>query len=84
MHASSLDMSQLNSSAQYMVLRTFTDFYHNEFREGEILTFLEYNFLPYHGGYTIVFHEKTLYLQEQVNANILNSFGAYFRQMTGP
>jgi hypothetical protein len=84
MQASSLDISQLNSSAQYMVLRTFTDFYHNEFREGEILTFLENHFLPYHSGYTIVFREKTLFLQEQENADILNSFGAYCRQMPGP
>lgn len=53
------------------------DFYHNEFREDEILTFVQYHFLPYEAGYTVVFEERNLYLQEQKNANILESLEDY-------
>lgn len=42
-----------------------------------MLTFLEVNFLPYHGGYTVVFKEKNLYLQEQENAEMLDALGNY-------
>ena len=70
---------QLKKAAQYRVSRDFTDFYNNPFRQGERLTFVEYHFLPYHGGYTIVFQEKNLYLQEQENTNILDALGDYLR-----
>ena len=72
-----LDIHRLEKAAQYQVCQTFTDFYHNLFNEGEKLTFVQFHFLPYHGGYTIVFKERNLYLQEEENANILNSLGDY-------
>lgn len=68
----------LKQGSQYSVQREFFDFYHNEFTYGELLTFVELHFLPYHGGYTVVFQEKLLYLQEEQNSNILNSLGDYF------
>jgi hypothetical protein len=71
------NIHQLKKAAQYQVKRDFTDFYKNEFRQGELLTFIEYHFLPYHGGYTFAFEERHLYLQEQENANILDSLGDY-------
>lgn len=70
----SLDVQHLKRSVQYQVCRTFTDYYSNPCRAGEVLTFVEYHFLPYHGGYTLVF-------QEEENADILNSLGTYFREV---
>lgn len=71
------DIRALEKSVRYKVCRDFTDFYHNQFVRGEILTFMEYHFLPYHGGYTVIFKERNLYLQEQENANILDCLGDY-------
>ena len=71
----------MKKSARYRVRRSFKDFYQNEFQQDEILTFVEYHFLPYHGGYTVVFQERNLYLQEDENAAILNSFNTYFQQI---
>lgn len=74
----SIDIHQLKKSSRYRVRQSFTDFYQNQFKEGEILTFLEHHFLPYHGGHTVVFQERNLYLQEDENADILDSFATYF------
>lgn len=76
-----LSIYQLKEAAQYRVCRSFNDFYQGAFREGEVLTFVKFHFLPYHGGYTVVFREKTLYLQEEANADILDAFGSFFRQV---
>lgn len=78
MRDSPLDIRQLKKTMQYRVRQTFKDYHGNLFEEGEVLTFISYSFLPYHGGYTIIFQEKTLYLQEEQNIAILNSFGDYF------
>lgn len=80
----SLTIDRLERSAHYQVCQTFHDFYHNLFKEGEILTFVERSFLPYHGGHTIVFKEKTLYLHEDENTDILDSFGLFFRRVPKP
>jgi hypothetical protein len=76
------DIHQLKKASRYRVNREFADFYNNQFTRGEILTFVEYHFLPYHEGYTIVFQERTLYLQEQENARILDSLGDYLSPVT--
>jgi hypothetical protein len=62
---------------EYQVMKSFTDHYGNEFQEGERLRFKERHFLPYHGGHTIVFEGKTLYLQEDQNSKILDNFAEY-------
>jgi hypothetical protein len=69
--------------SQYRVMQTFRDYYGNQFREGELLRFKERHFLPYHGGHTIIFEEQTLYLQEEVNAEILASFSRYISRSVG-
>jgi hypothetical protein len=71
------DIHALEKSVRYQVRRDFTDYYHNQFIQGEILTFVESHFLPYHGGYTVVFKERNLYLQEQEYAHILDCLGDY-------
>lgn len=77
MSSNPFDIHRLEKAAQYKVCQSFADFYHNLFNVGEILTFVEVHFLPYHGGYTVVFKERNLYLQENENGNILNSLGDY-------
>ena len=79
MSGSSTDIRDLRKDVQYRIQRDFADFHHNQFTEGELLTFVEFHFLPYHGGYTVVFKERTLYLQEEVNSDILGSLGDYLR-----
>ena len=79
MSGSSTHIRDLRKDVQYRIQRDFADFYHNQFTQGELLTFVEFHFLPYHGGYTVVFKERTLYLQEEVNSDILGSLGDYLR-----
>jgi hypothetical protein len=62
---------------EYRVIKSFTDHYGNEFKQGERLRFKQRHFLPYHGGHTIVFEGKTLYLQEDQNSEILDNFSEY-------
>ena len=69
-----LSIHTLEKGVVYVVTTPFTDYYSNEFTKGEQLTFVQRNFSPYQGGYTVVFKEKTLYLQEDVNRDIIDSF----------
>lgn len=74
-----MDLHRLQQGSQYRVRREFADFYHNQFKQGELLTFTKLHVLPYHGGYTVVFRERTLYLQEEQNSNILGSLAEYLQ-----
>lgn len=74
-----MDIYSLTKGSQYRLEREFSDFYQNQFRDGELLTFVELHFLPYHGGYTVVFQERSLYLHEEENSDILRSMGDYLR-----
>jgi hypothetical protein len=66
----------------YQVQQSFTDYYGNQFQQSERLRFRERHFLPYHGGHTIVFVERSLYLQETENAVILANFSQYIARVT--
>jgi hypothetical protein len=74
-----LDIYTLEQNAAYLVKRDFTDFYGNAFTSGEVLTYVERHFLPYTGGHTLVFRERHLYLQEEVNKEIIEAFAEYLR-----
>ena len=65
---------------KYRVLQSFTDYYGNSFQRNEVLHFKERHFLPYHGGHTIVFTERSLYLQEEQNSEILARFSEYIAE----
>ena len=67
--------------AEYRVVQSFTDYYGNRFQQGELLRFKERHFLPYHGGHTIVFNERPLYLQESENSDVLANFSAYIQHI---
>lgn len=82
MSGSSTGIQDLKTDSHYRVQRDFADFHRNQFKKGELLTFVESHFLPYHGGYTVVFKERTLYLQEDVNSGILGSLEEYLRLET--
>jgi hypothetical protein len=77
-----MGIHNLKKGSQYRVRQDFADYYRNRFTEGERLTFVGSHFLPYHGGYTVVFKERTLYLQEEENSNILGSLGDYLSFVT--
>jgi hypothetical protein len=67
----------LTAESQYQVVKSFTDYYGNSFKQGDVLRFRERHFLPYHGGHTIIFDEQSLYLQEEINKEILENFSEY-------
>ncbi|HZS45290.1 MAG TPA: DUF3601 domain-containing protein [Blastocatellia bacterium] len=73
-----IDIYSLESGATYVVNKAFTDYHGNVFAVGETLTYVENHFLPYHGGHTVVFRERKLYLQEELNSDIINAFAEYF------
>jgi len=72
---------RLTPGSRYQIIQSFTDYYGNVFTQGEILRFKEQHFLPYHGGHTIVFEERSLYLQEEENADILAHFSSYVQRV---
>jgi hypothetical protein len=39
--------------AEYRVVQSFTDYYGNQFQQGEFLRFKQRHFLPYHGGHRL-------------------------------
>jgi len=63
--------------SQYRIIQSFTDYYGNSFEQSEVLRFKQRYFLPYEGGHTIVFEERTLYLQEEKNQEIVDHFSEY-------
>ena len=67
----------LQPDREYQVLRPFTDYYGNTFEPGQRLHFKSRNFSPYHGGHTIFFAERPLYLQEDANREVLEHFAEY-------
>ena len=78
-----VDIYTLEQGATYVVKNIFTDFYGNVFAPGEMLTYVERHFLPYHGGHTIVFKERNIYLQEEENQDIIDSFAEYLSRAEG-
>jgi hypothetical protein len=75
-------MNALEANKTYQVLKDFTDFYGTLIKAGTKLIFLNQNFVPYHGGYTLQFVEMTIYLQEEQNAAILSDFDLYFEEIS--
>lgn len=63
--------------ADYVVLESFTDHHGQQFLPGDHLRFRERHFLPYHGGHTLVFEPRAIYLQEEEQAHILADLPRY-------
>ena len=66
----------LRTNAVYEVIRDFKDHNGCSFPAGTRLTFLQRQFLPYHGGHTLCFREATIYLQE--DSEVCRAFEHYF------
>jgi hypothetical protein len=66
---------------EYQVIKSFTDFRENAFERGEVLRFKERHFLPYDGGHAIIFAERSMYLQEDLNSEILENFIEYIAKI---
>lgn len=67
----------LEPGARYRVLKSFVDYHGNGFEGGEVLVFQRRSFVPYHGGHTLFFESRAIYLQETENAEILERFEEY-------
>jgi len=76
-----VDIYTLVEGATYVVNKKFTDFYRSEFLPGERLIYAERHFVPYHGGHTIVFKDRNLYLQENQNQDIIDRFAEYLSRV---
>jgi hypothetical protein len=72
-----LTLPGLRIGRTYRVRRAFDDFHGNHFEPDELLTYRDQSFLPYEGGYTIMFVERPMYLQETTNRDILDTFGEH-------
>ncbi|MCA1633008.1 MAG: DUF3601 domain-containing protein [Acidobacteria bacterium] len=72
-----LSIHTLEEGVIYMVTRPFTDYHQNNFTPGAKLTYAGRAFLPYHGGHTLFFKERNIYLQEDDDATLINSLHEY-------
>ena len=61
----------LKKGRRYVVKKSFVDHHGQCFEVGDGLTFVKKDYLPYHGGHTIFFEERTIYLQDEEQAGIL-------------
>lgn len=68
---------ELKKGRRYVIKRSFVDYHQQRFEVGEQLTFLSYDYLPYHSGHTLTFAERKLYLQEEEQAEIVRSIRSY-------
>jgi hypothetical protein len=78
-----VDIYTLEKGETYVVSKRLTNFYGNVFAPGEGLTYVERHFLPYHGGHTLVFKERNIYLQEEENKDIIDDFAEYLSHVEG-
>ena len=62
---------------EYVVLRPFVDYHQQSFETHQRLRFIGRAFLPYHGGHTLFFEGRAMYLQEEQNADIIDGFARF-------
>jgi hypothetical protein len=67
----------LQSGVIYRVLKPFKDYYGGEFAAGEQLTFIERHYLPYHGGHTLIFSPRSIWLQDDANSELVQQIEQY-------
>ncbi|MBP9924489.1 MAG: DUF3601 domain-containing protein [Cyclobacteriaceae bacterium] len=74
----------LHKGDKVKVIKEFLDFSHYKIEAGRILTFKEYNYFPYDGGYRFQFEEGAIRLAEidAANERVLNNFNEYFELVT--
>jgi len=62
----------------YLVNKSFTDANGIHIEKGQSLYYLKTEFLPYDEEYTLIFKEKEISLNENLNHEIINKFSEYF------
>ena len=77
---------RLSKGDAIRIVKSFRDYYGNEFREGTVLHFVERHYLPYHHGHTVRFAEATIYLcdDDDTGAIVENRGDEYFVAATLP
>ncbi|MBL7857992.1 MAG: DUF3601 domain-containing protein [Cyclobacteriaceae bacterium] len=73
-------LNQLTKGQQVKVIKTFLDFDKTQIETGTILTFVNYTYFPYDGGFTFTFEEGIIRLAE-IDANsehVMNNFHEFF------
>jgi hypothetical protein len=75
-----LQFSDMKPGERYRVLKTFEDFDGNMVEAGTCLTFQDYSYFPYDGGYTVRCTERVIRLAEirPENHEILRSLAQHF------
>jgi len=68
----------LRVNAVYEVRQEFADHHGSVIAAGTRLTFVQRQFLPYHGGHTLCFREATIFLQEE--DRVCREFERYFAE----
>lgn len=77
----SVTIDTMVAGARYRVVQDFRDFDGTPFRAGTVLTFLDYSYFAYDGGYTIRFAEAGMRLAEIAPDNepvLANAGNSYF------
>lgn len=72
-----LSIHTLEEGVIYTVTKPFTDYHQNHFTPGAKLTYVGRAYLPYDGGHTLFFTEGNVYLQEDADEVLINSFHEY-------
>jgi hypothetical protein len=75
--AGPLTLHGLRIGRTYRMRRAVDDFYANHFAPDELLTFRELHVSPPDGGYTLVFAERGMFLQEERNRDVIDAFAEY-------
>ncbi len=63
----------------YRVIREIKDYYGTIFPVGMDLIFVRRDYLPYHGGHTVFFRPRPMYLQDEENADVLGALDQYLQ-----
>ena len=79
-----VDFYRLVNGQCYTVVKSLTDHYGNDFSAGEKLIFIGKRFLPYDGGYMLFFENRQMYLQEDKQRQIIESFNDYLMIANAP
>jgi hypothetical protein len=64
----------LRPGVVYVVVKPFQDYHGDRFEPGARLTFVGRSFMPYHGGHTLTFRERTMWLQETDDRDLIDAF----------
>ncbi len=71
----------LNSGSKYVVTKSFIDASGAIIKKGQFLNYLKTEFLPYDEEYTLIFQEKELCLNENINSEVIKNINVYLTKV---